>query len=307
MSQQPPMKLRDWIDCDLDMKGLFANPNYIEFIEKEIQRIPRACAFLYSYYLSSNPNAVHILEKYPEYIHWEALSKNPNATHILLKNMDKIDRSYFCENPHPDVIKYLEKNTDKISWCSLATNPSAMHLLKQKIAEIKYKYHPVVFPFEIDFEMFCLNPNPEAIEIIKQYPEEIEYYDAWTFLASNPNAVELLSQNLDEIDWDLFTRNTSPDAIALLEQNLDKLNWGDCFLEMHLLRNPAAIHIIERNWHKIEHKSIDEFSSNPAIFVYDYARMRENYKDLKREIIETAWHPNRVSKWLEMGLDLEDL
>ena len=44
-------------------------------------------------------------------------------------------------------------------------------------------------------------------------------------------------------------------------------------------------------------------SSNPAIFVYDYMAMREANRDLKEELIRRAWHPSRVAKWLEAGLD----
>jgi len=46
---------------------------------------------------------------------------------------------------------------------------------------------------------------------------------------------------------------------------------------------------------------------NPAIFVYDYDAMREANRDLKEELIQRAWHPDRVAGWLEAGMDLEDL
>jgi hypothetical protein len=35
--------------------------------------------------------------------------------------------------------------------------------------------------------------------------------------------------------------------------------------------------------------------------------MRESHKELKEEIIQKSMHPDRVSKWLENGLDLDDL
>ena len=41
--------------------------------------------------LSTNPNAIHILEKNLDKVYWYALSENPNAIHILEKNLDKID------------------------------------------------------------------------------------------------------------------------------------------------------------------------------------------------------------------------
>jgi hypothetical protein len=38
--------------------------------------------------LSSNPNAIHLLEKNPENISWRNLSENPNAMHMLIRSYD---------------------------------------------------------------------------------------------------------------------------------------------------------------------------------------------------------------------------
>jgi hypothetical protein len=59
---------------------------------------------IYWRWLSSNPNAIHLLEQNPDKINWFYLSKNPNAIHIL------------------------EKNPDKICWYALSTNPNAIQL-----------------------------------------------------------------------------------------------------------------------------------------------------------------------------------
>ena len=42
-------------------------------------------------YLSSNPNAIHLLETNQDYIDWYMLSKNPNAIHLLEANQKKIE------------------------------------------------------------------------------------------------------------------------------------------------------------------------------------------------------------------------
>ena len=55
-------------------------------------------------WLSTNPNAIHILEKNPEKIDWEILSGNPNANNLL------------------------EQNPDKINWVMLSGNPSIFEL-----------------------------------------------------------------------------------------------------------------------------------------------------------------------------------
>ena len=46
---------------------------------------------------------------------------------------------------------------------------------------------------------------------------------------------------------------------------------------------------------------------NPEIFVYDYDAMRESHMELKEELIMKAWHPDRVARILELGLDPDDL
>ena len=40
--------------------------------------------------LSTNPNAIHLLEQNPDKIDWFWLSLNPNAIDLLEKNQDKI-------------------------------------------------------------------------------------------------------------------------------------------------------------------------------------------------------------------------
>ena len=66
------------------------------------------------------------LENNIDKINWFFLSKNPNAIHLLEKNMDKINWSKLSENTN--AIMLLEKNKDKIDWDELSTNPSIFEL-----------------------------------------------------------------------------------------------------------------------------------------------------------------------------------
>ena len=99
--------------------------------------------------LSTNPNAIHLIEKNLDKINWWRLSENPNAIHLLEKNLDKIEwngltpnlNANVMDNIHllqiipnminwwglsknPNAICLLEKNPDKISWTCLSCNPS---------------------------------------------------------------------------------------------------------------------------------------------------------------------------------------
>jgi hypothetical protein len=60
--------------------------------------------------------------------------------------------------------------------------------------------------------------------------------------------------------------------------------------------NPCAIDILKENQEKI---SWFNFSTNPAIFTYDYEKMRNLNKDLKEEIIAGALNPSRLFKLKE--------
>jgi len=83
-----------------------------------------------------------------------------------------------------------------------------------------------------------------------------------------------------------------------LEQHPEKINW------LFLSSNPNAIPLLERNPDKISWYWLSE---NPSIFEYDYAAMKEAYRDLKEELIQRAWHPSRIATWLDAGVDLEDM
>ena len=68
--------------------------------------------------LSSNLNALSILEQKLNEIDWSLLSANPNAINLLEKNLDKIDWSLLSANPN--AIYLLEANLDKINWNHLS-------------------------------------------------------------------------------------------------------------------------------------------------------------------------------------------
>ena len=108
---------------------LSLNENAIELLEEKIyyeQYIIRSnysSEYLVNWrYLSSNPNAIHLLLDNKDKIDWCWLSKNPNAIHILAENKDKINWKYLSGNPN--AIKLLTENKDNINWYWLSKNPS---------------------------------------------------------------------------------------------------------------------------------------------------------------------------------------
>ena len=62
--------------------------------------------------LSTNPNAISLLEKNPDKINWIHLSGKSNAVHLISEALDKY--------PY------------KIDWCRLSSNPNAVHLISEE-------------------------------------------------------------------------------------------------------------------------------------------------------------------------------
>jgi len=89
--------------------------------------------------VSTNPNAMHILEKNPDKIHWYWLSTNPSAVHLLKNNLDKIDLDMLSQNPNiMEIICDLDYDAMKQTMSPFAEELAAyvFHPLRMnKIAE----------------------------------------------------------------------------------------------------------------------------------------------------------------------------
>jgi len=135
-----------------------------------------------------------------------------------------------------------------------------------------------------------LSGNPNAIHLLEQNinNEEIN----WRKVSSNPNAVDLLERHPNKILWDFLTTNPNPKAICLLEQNMNKIKWNS------LPYNPNAYHLIEMHLDKVNYL----VSSNPSIFVIDYAKMKERMVNLgfAEELTMKVWNPTRLLKLCSM-------
>jgi len=102
------------------------------------------------YWISRNPNAIHIIEKNLDKIDWIILSSNPNAISILEKNLDKVNWVILSSNPN--AIHIIERNPDKIIWKYLSENPNAIHLLENNQDKIQWYWllrHETIF--ELDY------------------------------------------------------------------------------------------------------------------------------------------------------------
>ena len=156
---------------DIIGEGIIAickNPNVISFINKDDPDTLHIHNGLLVYWdaLSSNPNAIDLLEANQHKINWSNLSKNPSAIHLLEANKHKIDWSNLSKNPN--AIDLLKINKDKIDWSNLSKNPNAIQLLKANKDKIDWSK---------------LSKNPNAIDLLKANKDKID----WSNIYRNPS------------------------------------------------------------------------------------------------------------------------
>ena len=65
-----------------------------------------------------------------ESLDWHGLSSNPAAIHLLDKSKDKIDWDRLSSNPA--AIHLLEQNQDKINWQCLSSNPNILNRVSKQ-------------------------------------------------------------------------------------------------------------------------------------------------------------------------------
>jgi len=63
--------------------------------------------------LSSNPNAVSLLEENPTWINWDMLCLNPNAMHLIQRNLSNINWLYVFESER-DVLDRKESRQSRL-------------------------------------------------------------------------------------------------------------------------------------------------------------------------------------------------
>lgn len=240
--------------------------------------------------LCANPYAIHIIEKNMNSINnigngtlsefyylkpvdaWKQLCRNRNAINLINKNLDKIDEfiensnilEYLADNENPKIVpiieRYLDKYIEKEKLKYLCSNPNLINLIKLKIFNNENK-------FNINyFEYLCKNPNPDAINIIKDNLENFKSYkkpfsmfidkcpiqSCWAKLFSNPYAIDIIKSNIEMLKiydlWDNLIMNKN--ASDIIYNHIDEIiNNPKAF--MILTANPDYINIVKLHHEKI--------------------------------------------------------
>ena len=119
----------------------------MRLLENHLQHTTRFQYFVNWHHLSKNPQAVPILEKYPEQICWFSISQNPNPAAIpLIKNQCKTNRQIYAYT----------------YWFNLSENPNI---------------------FTYDYEKMLQSKLPIHKEIIQNrfHPRNLDKFEGWGF------------------------------------------------------------------------------------------------------------------------------
>ena len=255
-------KLCSWVDADkINWKQLSSNPNAIQLLEQNIEKVDVE-TLLYN----RNIDIMHILklkykthDKYP--ISRMGHMESVDAVKILSANVNKILWEAFASNSLDCAIDLMEKHTDKINWgCCFErnTNIRMLNIIKSQSLNVYWKRVSKHIT-SIEYVNF-IKENDIPIEVLSQSP--------------NHSAIELLKQHPDKIDWQLFSANSSDYAIEFLNQNLDKVDW--CALSSNT--NDNAIALLNNNQDEIAWCRLCENRNNNAI------------KILEQNLDKIIWH-----------------
>ena len=187
-------------------------------------------------------------------------------------------------------------NSGKISFNKLSRNPNAIDLLKK-------------YPEHINYDELSRNINPDAIELLQKNLSKIN----WSNLSLNSSisAIELLKNNKNKIDWDKLSLNKS--IILFMDDNedneydFDKLNWDN------LSRNSGAIPLLREypryiNWAKMSGNSkgiellCERLSRNKRIVNYNELSLNETPEAiaiLRQNFKKINWHNLAYNKCKE--------
>lgn len=158
-------------------------------------------------------------------IYWKGMRINPcKGAHELLLQRDchlwAYSKPRLESNSSPMNLNWasarmfplLKQNMDKINWQKISANshPEAVKILEQNKDKIDYMF---------------LSENKNAIHLIEENLSKCN----WGHLCWNENAIHILEKNQHKIQWIPFSQNTSPRAIQLCLENPDKIHWASFF------------------------------------------------------------------------------
>ena len=263
---------------------------------------------------NESPEAIRLLEEFPEKINWYRLSANSFAIEMLKEHPDKIKSVSLSLNFHPEavrIIKDLYNNTAYYPfWNMLSTNPFATDWLIE-IGQIQVpdvyrnpsQSARVYIETQNQSSQDCNLTHRKIRNLVMNqscWAKEIwercykRQYQMNSPTSANPYFADMmLTEHFAEIDWKLFSMNPSPIAVHYLLDNPDKIRLRFAESNPH----PSMTQYVLDN---LDRDPLINLSRNTcplalhylAPVIYDYESMKLSRNSLHKELIEVVLSPD---------------
>lgn len=204
-------------------------------------------------------------------------SHNKEVLELVSKNINKLDEYSWINlytNTSDEAIKIIKSNLDNeiinrdknflyfVERLCENSNTNALDLVSKISKELTPEGKLKITSFGIN--LLCSNLNPKAFNIALQFEN---YF--------NISHLESLCSNSNDIviDW----------LLSNLNKYINDFN-NDCWMNLCSNNNPKVIQIISSNLNKLNNRCWLKLWKNPNIFTYNYELMRDNKKDLHKEL-----------------------
>jgi hypothetical protein len=246
----------------------------------------------------------------PEKLDWSKIvrSTNTNAIYFIEKHIELLKGDYILEylSNNPFAAEILSRHPEKIVWNHFVKNPNAIHIID--------KYFDLCFQSLNKCGKQELLKHPNFVHLIKKYQQKIvdellfidcipdileikkpEYFDLFEkYLEKYPEKIEIIQEIQSYAFWRELCQN--PYAIHIIEKNLHKIpdhGWAA------LVKNENAIHLIEKNLDKLNYIGLNSLYQRSYVC---WERLSENpaaISFLKKNIDKIRWehlikNPNAI-------------
>ena len=181
-----------------------------------------------------HPGAIQFLEKNPEYINWTYISANPYAMDLIQANPFKISLDMLNLNPcaleyitETNVNWYWFSSnpalfeSNFVNDTLILNNLFRSQIIKNKSMDAYRFISRNILQFGHRQYWDLIAHNPYAFKYTYAYEPEIVFNLNYTILSENPEAIEVLSNYPEKIYWPNFCKN--PADIDFIQCNTDKI------------------------------------------------------------------------------------
>ena len=266
--------------------------------------------------ISSNesPEAIRLLQEFPENRCWPRLSGNSLAVDWLKEDPERINYTILCGNHCPGSNRLMQThkyNIDRLPM--LSSNPFAFVWL-QELGQLKWPYvcrNPSIhakhyieqrdsnLPYSWASEMRYLELNPSSWAPIlwEKYYKTGAYQEkpTWQNMSANPYFTELiLNKYPDKISWKHFSINPNPLAVHYLLNHPEKIDLYFAEANPHPSMVQYVLKQVEERGARVD------FSRNTcplalhylAPVIYDYVALHNSRESLHAELLEMVLSPD---------------